>query len=282
MPFKRLKNPASWRRLSIATWGPPNDPTVYGTFPIDFTNGLAYLEKVNRTSANKITVTHLVAKAIALTLQKYPDLNGIIRFKQIYLRESVDIFLQVAIEGTSGGKPDLSGALIRNCDQKSLEAIAGELKNKSCAVREGDDPQFKSSLNLLKIVPDFLLGFILRFITFCMYDLGLPLRKLGIPEDPFGSAMVTSVGMFQVPPGFAPIVPMSRVPLLICIGEVKPRPWVVDGQVVARPILDACTTFDHRFIDGLTGAKMARYFQGILQEPEKFLKKDGIAIEETH
>ena len=270
--FEPLKNPSSWRRLSIANWKAPNDPTVYFSFPIDFTPAQAFLDKVNSESPLKITPTHLITKAVALTLRRFPALNGIIKWRRIYLRKTVDIFLQVAIaEQTIDERPDLSGAKISCCDTKDLSQIATELKQKSEAIRQKKDPQFQRTLNLLNRIPALFLSWAVHAITFMIYNLGLNFPRLGLPADPFGSAMVTSVGALGMASGFAPLAPMSRVPLVVCVGEVVARPWVVADQVVARPVLDLSITFDHRFIDGLSGARMAQYFKTIIENPEEHL-----------
>ncbi len=270
--FTRLKNPASWRRLSIATWKAPNDSSVYGSISVEATPLLHFLDQINKESPVKITLTHLIAKAVATILQKYPDINGIIRWGQIYLRKSVDIFFQVALlESSELDKPDLSGAKIENCESKTICQIAKELVEKSQKIRGGKDPQFKQSHQLLRWAPTWLLPIILRFISFLVHDLGVNLPKWGLPADPFGSVMITSVGSLKVPPGFAPLVPVSRVPLILCVGGVEKKPWVVEGGVAARPVLDINVTFDHRFMDGVTGARMFHFFKEILATPEKYL-----------
>lgn len=270
--FTLLKNPSSWRRLSIATWRAPNDPTVYGQVEFDATNALAFLEKINETSPIKITMTHLVAKVIAQTLHRFPDLNGIIRWRRVYLRDTVDLFLQVAIKETDETeRPDLSGVKIEACERKNLAQIAEELKTKSRQIREKKDPQFKATLSLMNKIPALVLSWTIRLISFVIHDLGWNLSRLGLPSDPFGSAMITSVGMLDLPSGFAPLVPMSRVPLIVCVGQVVEKPWIVDGTVVARPVLDLSVTFDHRFMDGLIASRMAKYIRDILANPQEHL-----------
>jgi len=270
--FELLKNPTTWRRLAIANWKAPNDPTVYFAFPIEFTAAQRFLDKVNSEGTIKITPTHLVTKAVALTLCRFPALNGIIKWRRIYLRKSVDIFLQVAIaEQAAGERPDLSGAKIANCDTKELWQIATELKEKSQAIRDKSDPHFKMTLNLLNKMPTLFLSWAVRGMAFLIYNLGLDFPRFGLPADPFGSAMVTSVGALGMASGFAPLAPMSRVPLIVCVGEVTERPWVVAGQVEARPVIDLSITCDHRFIDGLSGARMAEYFKAILENPAEYL-----------
>ena len=223
----------------------------------------------------KITITHLVLKAAALMIQKYPDINGITRWGKIYLRKSVDIFAQVAIEEPSiagNQKPDLSGAKLKNCDQKSLVEIAQGLRQKSGFIREGEYRTFKSTLGLLEKVPDIFLPLLLRAIEFFNYDLGWDISRWGIPYDPFGSAMVTSVGSLKSPSGYAPLVPLSRCPFILCVGCVTEKPWVVDHQVVVRPVIDFRGTFDHRFMDGVTAARMFHYFNEIMANPDKYIQ----------
>ncbi|MBI4412202.1 MAG: 2-oxo acid dehydrogenase subunit E2, partial [Deltaproteobacteria bacterium] len=181
--FHPLKNPASWRRISIATWNAPNDPTVYGKLEIDAGQAVAYLEKLNRESPIKVTMTHLVARAAALVLNRFPDLNGIIKWKKIYLRKTVDIFLQVAIEEEKNGeRPDLSGAKIEGCENKTITQIARELKDKSGQIRRKDDPQFKSTIRMLNLVPAFVLSWFIRFLTFLNYNFGVNLTWMGVPR----------------------------------------------------------------------------------------------------
>ncbi|MBF0493070.1 MAG: 2-oxo acid dehydrogenase subunit E2 [Deltaproteobacteria bacterium] len=268
--FTALQNPSPWRRIAVASWRAPNDPTVYGLLQFDFTQGLAFLERLRAEGAGKITVTHLVARAAALTLRQFPEMNGIIRWGKIYLRNTVDIFLQMATR-EEGGRHDLSGAKIDSCDRKTIGEIARELRDKSEKIHARKDPQFTATLRLLKWIPACLLPFTLRLISFLIHDLRLHSRVLGLPEDPFGSAMVTNIGSLGSSAGFAPITPMSRVPLILCVGEIQLRPWVVDGQVVARPILEMGATFDHRFMDGAAAAQILKAFRELIESPEKIL-----------
>lgn len=270
--FHRLKHTSGWRRIAVANWRAPNDPTVYGSLPMDFTQAQIFLDQINRASDVKISATHLVAKATALMLAKFPDLNGIVRWNSIYLRKTVDIFLQVAIgKDSPDEKLDLSGAKIENCDQKSLLEIARELKEKANLIRSQRDPHIQKTVNLFNKIPQWLLSWVVRLGSFLVYNFDLHLPQLGLMADSFGSAMVTSVGMLKMPAAFAPLVPASRVPLIICVGQVTDQPVVVDGQVVVRPMLDLTVTFDHRFIDGLMGSRMVHYFRQLFEDPSKFL-----------
>jgi pyruvate dehydrogenase E2 component (dihydrolipoamide acetyltransferase) len=55
---------------------------------------------------------------------------------------------------------------------------------------------------------------------------------------------------------------------LIGFGRIAPRPWVVDGQVVARPVVEASVAADHRASDGHVGALWLAALDAALQKPE--------------
>lgn len=262
---------SSWRKISLATWQASTDPTVHGAFEIDATPLLDFVQKYNtKNPDHTLSLTHIVTKALAIVLAEHPEINGVIRRGTIYLRNEVDIFLQVAVPSKVEKRPaDLSGALIRNTDKKSLMEISQELKKESHSIREEGKSTYSSSTNILNKMPVWLLKIALKVMSFLVHDVGVNWPKLGMPLDPFGSAMITSVGSLGVPSAFPPLVGFSRVPLILCVGMVVEKPWVVEGQVVARPVLDFCCAFDHRFIDGFTGAKMFKRFKELMNHPEQ-------------
>jgi pyruvate dehydrogenase E2 component (dihydrolipoamide acetyltransferase) len=116
-----------------------------------------------------------------------------------------------------------------------------------------------------------LRGPMLKTVEYLTYDLGLDLRKLGLPHDQFGSVMITNVGMFGLPVGFAPLVPFSRVPILLTIGAIEARPKAVEGKVEIRPMVTVGATFDHRLLDGFQAGRIARRFRAVVEDPETAL-----------
>lgn len=273
MSFTKVKKLSPWRKLALVTWQRPADPSVYSYYEFDATNALEFIEQYNQKNDVKTNITHFMAKAMGLTLVQYPALNGIIKWGTIYKRNSIDIFLQVAIEDKQNKQNEsLSGAKINNIDKKSLKEIATELKQKASNIRNDKDPQFQQTFETAKKLPIWLLKFLVKVHEFAVYNLNLNIPSLGVVPDPFGSAMLTSVGSLGTPPGFAPLVPPSRCPFLICLGRIDKKPWVVSDKVKVRPIAALTATFDHRFIDGLVGSKMFKTFTDILENPNNYLE----------
>jgi pyruvate dehydrogenase E2 component (dihydrolipoamide acetyltransferase) len=54
---------------------------------------------------------------------------------------------------------------------------------------------------------------------------------------------------------------------LVGFGRVVRRPWVVNGSVVARPVVTATLSGDHRVSDGHLGGLFLARIEQLLQEP---------------
>ena len=275
LEITKIKGGSLFRKIAMGSWRTAGDPSVYGLVEIDVTNALKFLATEQSKTQSKLTVAHLVGKVIALVMHERPEINGLIRFSRIYQRKHVDLFYQVNIPGDPSdpvGKAMLSGELVRKAEQLSVVQIAEELDRKANIIRSGGKGELTSSLQTLKFVPWPLMRWALGISSILTYDLQLNLRWLGVPADPFGSVMITNVGSLGIDLAWAPLVPYTRVPLLLTVGAVQDRPWVVDGRVEVRPIMRIGVTFDHRFMDGIHASAMSRLFQQCFAEPEKYLK----------
>jgi pyruvate dehydrogenase E2 component (dihydrolipoamide acetyltransferase) len=78
---------------------------------------------------------------------------------------------------------------------------------------------------------------------------------------------VTSLGEQGVETVFPIIYPPQVA--IVGFGKVVERPWVVDGQVVVRPVATASLSADHRVSDGHRGGLFLAAVDRLLQEPSK-------------
>ena len=260
--FRPATNLSSWRRLALHIWGSPSDPTVYGNIDLNMRQALEYLDRA-ATVEVKPTVTHLVIRAIAEALAEVPEANGIIAGRRVYLRDSVDVYCQIA---TDQGK-DLSGVKVTGADRKSVSTIAEELSDNVGRVRRHENIGSETTKRLLSRLPLPLIGPLTRATGFLTYGLRLDLGWLGVPFDQFGGAMVSNVGGFGAGHALAPLVPISRVPVVLLVGSITDRPAVEDGQVTVAPMMTLGCTFDHRMIDGYQASKMASVVTRCISDP---------------
>lgn len=262
-----LQNPLLFRKLSMGSWGNISDPQVYGILEVDCEKALAYLEELNQACPQKITMTHLIGRAIALAFHKYPQLNGMISRGKIYIRKNIDVFFYVHMENA---ETELVGVNIKNADQKGLVQFAQEVTGKVERVRSSPEEPLRKSQHRFKKIPWRLVPSVLRLLNWIRYDLNINLSWLGLPKDGLGSVMVTSIGSFGAELAFAPLNRLQRAAALVSIGIVKKRPVVIDDQIVIRQRVNLCYTFDHRFIDGFLGAKIGRYLIDLIENIDQY------------
>lgn len=251
------------RKLVIASWTRPTEGNIFGKLEIDASNALRYIEHLRSTSDAHISITHLVGKAASLAMAKVPGINGRLLFGRYIPHDSVDVTYLVALE--DGG--NLAKAKVEQTDQKTLVTIANELSDLAKKLREGKDEQFKKSQGPIDILPTWLLRPVLWLTGWLTGSLGIGVKALGLERFPFGSLVITNVGMFGLDEGYAPQTPFARVPVWILVGAIGKKAVVVDDQIVIRPILPLMATLDHRFVDGFQVGIMANTLRESLEKP---------------
>jgi hypothetical protein len=255
-----------WRKLAGSTWGPPTDPQFFGDLDVEATALLEYIDQVRKTTGVHITVTHLVGKAVARGLEAVPELRVRLARGREHQRESVDVFFIVAAEGGH----ELTGVKVGHADRKSVAEIGDEVNRRLSAIQQDADPEFGRTKTLLAWLPPSFLRYTLRIAAWLTSDLNLDLRRLGMPRQAFGGAMITSVGMWGISKAYSPLARYYRVPLLVLVGAVRPQPIAVGGEAVVRPVLTLTATFDHRYADGFHAAQIARVVKEYCANPAAF------------
>jgi pyruvate dehydrogenase E2 component (dihydrolipoamide acetyltransferase) len=76
---------------------------------------------------------------------------------------------------------------------------------------------------------------------------------------------ITNVGPFGVDAA-VPILPPGTSAIL-AVGRIAPMPWVVDGSVVVRQVVELALSFDHRHVDGALASRVLAHIGGFLEAP---------------
>jgi pyruvate/2-oxoglutarate dehydrogenase complex dihydrolipoamide acyltransferase (E2) component len=262
--YKRMK-PTSFMAMAAQMWPKCNNPIIYGSVELEMTKALEYIKRYSEKHGVHVTTTHLVIAGVARYLKKYPEVNVKCEAGKFYQRQDIDIFVLVSVPG---GAEDVAGVMLRNCDKMSLADIAARLKDKSGEVKRGKDETYGKTRSIFERCPPWVTNIVVKFADFYVNRMNRDLSAWGLPKDPFGSAMVTSVGMFGVEEGYGPIIPVSRLPLFALVTEVRDRPWVEGDKVVVRPVMKVMITMDHRIMDGYKGGQFGAEGRRIAEDPE--------------
>jgi pyruvate dehydrogenase E2 component (dihydrolipoamide acetyltransferase) len=208
-----------------------------------------------------------VGKAVAMAFSEAPECNAYVSLGRLFRRETVDVFFSVAV----GDGKNLSGAKVEGADSLSVPEIASALEQSVERIRTKQDTDLQKSQSLLRMVPAPLLGRVMKLTATAMYDLGLDLSWAGVPPDPFGTVVVTNVGVLGVQQGFAPFMPQGRAAAMLTVGKIRDKVVPVDGKPEVRPVVTLGATFDHRVVDGYHLGRMSRRLEAILSDPAAHL-----------
>ena len=94
-------------------------------------------------------------------------------------------------------------------------------------------------------------------------------NKLTIEEMQGGTFTITNGGVF----GSLMSTPIINIPQSAILGmhKIQERPVVVDGQIVARPMMYLALSYDHRIIDGRESVGFLVRVKELLENPEQLL-----------
>ncbi|WP_033289941.1 dihydrolipoamide acetyltransferase family protein [Amycolatopsis jejuensis] len=80
-----------------------------------------------------------------------------------------------------------------------------------------------------------------------------------------GTFTITNVGVFGVDTGTPIINPGESA--ILAVGAIRDTPWVVDGEIQVRKVMQLSLSFDHRVVDGQQGSEFLADVGALLADP---------------
>ena len=93
--------------------------------------------------------------------------------------------------------------------------------------------------------------------------------KTQLSEMSNGTITLTNIGVFGVDTG-TPILNPGEVGI-VALGSIRPKPWVVDNEILIRQVTTIGATFDHRVVDGDVASRFVQDVASIIEEPALLL-----------
>jgi pyruvate dehydrogenase E2 component (dihydrolipoamide acetyltransferase) len=239
---------------------------------IEATPSVQYAASLSAASGVRVTLTHVVGRAVAAGLRAVPEFNARVVFGRVVPYPRVDVGF--AVDVAAGD--DLAPVTLRQVDAMSTLEIASEIADRTGRVRTGADSEFATANAWVRMAPRVFTRPALAFAS--IWSGGLGLRAFGLAGFPLGGAFISNVGSLGLDEAFIAPVPLARCPLYICIGAVRERPVVTGGAVVARPVVVLTATGDHRIVDGAHAARLAEFLRSALANPATLDASQGASI----
>ena len=257
---------STYRKISIASWRHPRDPSTYSVLEIPIDATLAYLDGIHSTPSP--TLTHFTAMVLSHCLEQYPQLNHVLRRGTLYPRNNVDAFITTLVR-TEHGK-DLSGFIVRDLPSKSLTELAAVCDSEAKQLWKNENTDLQRAQWTVGKMSMRILRAFLALQDFLLYTVNVSMARFGIPRDGFGSFMISNIGALGIDNALIPLSPYCRCPLIIGVGKPHDAPIVRDGAVVVGKTVTITVTFDHRHADGAHTGLMLRRFKKIFRDPEAY------------
>ncbi len=175
----------------------------------------------------RVSYTDLIVFILARTLKAVPVMNASLIDGRVVLWEDVHVGVAVALQ-LSEYESGLIVPVVKNADRKSLAEIHRSVSSVVSKAREGT------------VSPDDVTG-----STFTLTNTGT-----------FGNAWAHGTPIINQPES-----------AILQTGPIVERPAVVDGQVVARPLMPSSLTFDHRVLDGAPVSKFLGELRDRIENP---------------
>ncbi|WP_020669208.1 dihydrolipoamide acetyltransferase family protein [Amycolatopsis nigrescens] len=80
-----------------------------------------------------------------------------------------------------------------------------------------------------------------------------------------GTFTISNIGVFGIDTGTPIINPGESA--ILALGTIRDTPWVVDGEVVVRKVMQLSLSFDHRVVDGQQGSEFLSDVGALLGDP---------------
>ncbi|GAA4404640.1 hypothetical protein GCM10023168_17570 [Fodinibacter luteus] len=251
------------RKIAVATWRPSSDGRIYARMEVDATAALAYVERVRAASAERVTLTHVVGAALGRALRDVPEVRARVVLGRLRPLEACDIGFAVDI----GRGSDLAPIKVHDVDRLDPLELARAVDAGARRVRGGDDHAYRRTSGLVGLAPAWALRPVMAAASLVAGGLGRGI--VGQPGFPLGTAFVSNVGSLGLDEAFLAPLPFARTPVYLAVGSVQQRAVVVDGEVVARPVLVLVATADHRVVDGVHAGQLATIVRELVTHPER-------------
>lgn len=220
-------------------------PAVTMTVNINATEILKLKDElINRErKTSHITITHIIAKAVADTLVQFPVLYSFFNGKEIV--ENKELVLNIPVDFES----HVEYIIIRNPDLKSIDDISIEFHEELSRIQSGNGTykQFLMHMNTMSI---------LQKVKYCGSE-----GKIRFLREHYGTFPVSNFGSFHMNSGTIAIAqPMIAA---LCFGTIE------KNQVGS--FMSLTLTFDHRPLDGAYAGKFLYNVKTLLESPNSIV-----------
>ena len=248
-PFERRPFPPNRRFVTGAMRAGRKMAPMTAMVQVDVT------EAWERIAAEDLSPTAWVMACVGRAVAAHPEVHAYRDWLgRLVVHRHVDVTTMVEVKTDSGAYP--LAHPVQNTDTRTVSELSAELRRVKTTPSSG-----LSGRLLLRF------GAIAGRIPGLVSLVYFLMRRSPRIRSGTGTVAVSSVGMMIGGSGFG-IGVMTMTSLQVIVGGASERPWVVDGEVQVRRVLDLTAQIDHRIVDGAPAARFGARLRELLENPD--------------
>ncbi len=226
---------------------------------------LAFLQERNREGRMVISTAHILVRATAMALEKFPEMNVRVVGHRVYAFR--DINIRMAFFHRK--QRDIAVLMISSANRKSLEQIGQEVWERLLQAGRGEGGR-ERDLARMRRVPAFWFRQVQRFYAFLDRHFALP--TVGRLDEMRGGCALVNDLSSGVPPirSYKP----SRFPddsdsLNLTLGPVENKVVARGDGFESIRVMPLFVRADHRLTDAFQVGRFLAVLRDLLQNPEQ-------------
>lgn len=225
-------------------------PSVHGLLQVDITEAKRQLRSYDPPLSLSAYVVACAARAAA----RHPDVHAYKDWRgRLVVPSYVDVGVLLETPTPTGPLP--MGHVLRDAHVRKVADLSAEIRSVQADPAKTSSAKRVWSADALARIP-VVVPLLFRVI-----------RRTRRLHKESGTLGVSSIGMFGHGGGFAlGILTLHTVG--ITVGGMTERPWVVDGRIQVRTVLDLTITVDHGIVDGAPAARFGAALRDLLESAE--------------
>lgn len=251
------------RKVAMALWRGPREGYIHAKLTLDAEEALAFVAWQREQSGRRVTLTHLVGKAVGEVLARVPEFNRALVWDTLIPHGSVDLSILVGLDRGE----DVDWIKVAGVDGKSVADIARELEEGAARLKARGERRGRQGGVVERLMPVFLLRPLMAVAGWYAAGLGGSLRPFGVDRYPFGAAVITSAATFGIDEVYDARTSFGHVSTNVVICRVHERPVVREGRVEARRCFNLCVNADHRTVDAVHLGRALAAMREVIEDP---------------
>lgn len=258
-----------YRRVLGFLMPSPSEAVVYFDSYVDATKLLEYLDEVAAGGRFEARITHAVVAAVNKGIHDHPSMNRFLKGYRLYARRGRWISFS-AKKKRKDKKAALAAVKLEMLDGESFKDLCDRTNATINRERSGKPTGQDKEMDLLDKVPRPVFALAVRLLQMVDYYNLMP--GWYIKDDPmYSSIFIANLGSLDMAAGYHHLYRWGTAPIFLMVGKVEERPWVVDGEVVVRPVLHLRWTYDEHIDDGMTAGIGVQVVLNVLRNPHATL-----------